>query len=263
METRYIHTTDVHNLEAPSFIVPMLIDLFNPQSVIDFGCGIGTFLNVFLQNGINDIVGLDGNWVDQKLLEANIPSGLFQPVNLEDDINLGRRFDLAICLEVAEHLPQNKAETFVNNLVNASDLIVFSAAIPYQGGQNHINEQWPNYWQDLFENRGYRMFDVIRYRLWDNPQVFFWYKQNIFVFAKKESATEKIVSSIPPKPNTIIQGIVHPDMYYTKIEALANAQEEIVKKDMEIEKLMMGGRGGRLYLTMIKRYLLRKMHITQ
>jgi hypothetical protein len=61
-----------------------------------------------------------------------------------------------------------------------------------QGGTHHVNEQWPAYWQDLFERQGYRMLDLIRREIWTNPEIQFWYRQNIFLFV-----VEDLVASRP------------------------------------------------------------------
>lgn len=144
---KYIHEENTHNLIDPQIIVPVIMDLIKPQSVIDVGCGLGTFLRVFAHYGVTDLLGLDGSWVNKTLLEKNLEIGKFQEVDLEIGFKVARRFDLAICLEVVEHLGENSAENFIESLTTASDCILFSAGIPGQFGQNHVNEQWPDYWQ--------------------------------------------------------------------------------------------------------------------
>src|SRR5205809_4162841 len=129
-------------------VVPWLLHTIQPQSVVDVGCGTGTWLSVFHQLGVADILGIDGSWVETAQLE--IPSRLFCPADLNRGFPVTRRFDLAISLEVAEHIPPHAAEAFIRGLVGLSPVIFFSAAIPQQGGTGHLNEQWPSYWQDLF-----------------------------------------------------------------------------------------------------------------
>ena len=139
--SKYEHSEAMHNLESPSEIVPIISDLIKPKSVVDFGCGIGTFLHVFKNNNITEVLGLDGKWVNKDLLHKYISPSEFKEVNLEESVSLEKKYDLAISLEVAEHLSEKAAKIFVKNLVNAADKVIFSAAIPNQGGQNHINEQ--------------------------------------------------------------------------------------------------------------------------
>lgn len=183
MKTRYFHDQEVHNLESPQAVVPVILELFDPKSVVDFGCGLGTWLKVFKDFGVHKLSGLDGSWVDKTKFESSVLPN-FSAVDLESPIKLNERFDLAISLEVAEHLDKSAEEIFVENLVNSSDIIIFSAAIPNQGGQNHLNEQPLSHWIDLFAKHHYHFYDVIRGKIWDLNNVFWWYKQNMVVFSK-------------------------------------------------------------------------------
>lgn len=185
---KYIHTRETHNLNAAEEVVPYLISLFQPKSVVDVGCGLGSWLKVFEEKGISDINGLDGSHVNKSLLY--IDENKFITTDLEKPVKLDRKFDLVISLEVAEHLKPEVAEIFVETLVNLGDLVVFSAAVPQQGGQNHLNEQWPTYWRDLFRKHNYYFYDVFRQQFWNNPKVDWWYRQNMFLVAK-EGAEEK------------------------------------------------------------------------
>ncbi len=182
---KYKHTTELHNLESPSVVVPIINSLLQPKSVVDFGCGLGTWLKVFKDSGIDNLLGLDGDWIDRSKFEASV-IGSFKEVDLEKEIKLEKKYDLAISLEVAEHLHKDSASIFVKNLINASDIVVFSAAVPMQGGQNHINEQPLTYWINLFNEYGYKFNDIIRGRIWNMEKVFWWYKQNMVVFSKHD-----------------------------------------------------------------------------
>lgn len=197
----YVHEEEVHNFVAPREVVPLVISLTKPNSVVDIGCGIGTWLKIFEENGISDYMGVDGNYVDRNLLK--IPISKFIPQDLRKGWSLGRKFDLVVSLEVAEHLPKENAEEFVSKLTTHGDTILFSAAIPEQGGQNHVNEQWPEYWQALFHQHGYYFHDVIRPLIWTNNKVEWWYKQNIFLVKKNE---------IPLLPFKSLS-IVHPELF--------------------------------------------------
>ncbi|MCE2896073.1 MAG: class I SAM-dependent methyltransferase [Flammeovirgaceae bacterium] len=179
MRPLYIHSTKQHNLDAPRQVVPLLLEMMKPTNVLDVGCGIGTWLKAFEELGITDYVGLDGDYVDKSLMK--IPLTNFTPVDLRNEWNLNQKFDLVISLEVAEHLPEQNANSFVESITQHGDSIVFSAAIPHQGGQRHLNEQWPAYWQRKFEVHGFYFHDVIRPLIWDNPSVDWWYKQNMFL----------------------------------------------------------------------------------
>ena len=86
------------------------------------------------------------------------------PADLTHPLQLDRQFDLVLSLEVAEHIPAGRAATFIDSLVRHGDAILFSAAIPRQGGEQHINCQWPSWWAELFTQRGYQTFDLVRPR---------------------------------------------------------------------------------------------------
>lgn len=219
MEAKYIHEESVHNLQAPQQIVPLLMNLFHPTSVIDVGCGVGTFLHEFQSHGVKKIHGIDGVWANKDLLSKYIPLECFEEVDLEQPYHSKEKYDLAICLEVVEHLKPETAPVIIESLVNLSDIVVFSAAIPHQGGMNHINEQWPSYWEHLFEKHDYKMLDIIRPTIWNNTNIFVWYKQNMFVVAKKS-----VVSSLNLNANCLSQfpsiSLIHPELYEKKCEQL-------------------------------------------
>ena len=169
------------SIRSADVIVPIVTELTRPNSVVDVGCGTGAWLSVFKKLGVQDIVGIDGEWIDPNSL--HIQPGKFQAADLSRPLRLGRKFDLVISLEVAEHLPASSATTFVDSLANLGPVVLFSAAIPHQGGTRHVNEQWPDYWVRMFESRGFRVIDCIRRRVWNNPEVQWWYAQNTFMFA--------------------------------------------------------------------------------
>lgn len=202
---------------AANAILPLVLDaLPRVDSAADFGCGVGTWLSVLKQHGVSEIRGLDGPWVERDLLE--IPREDFQEVNLEETIRLERRYDLAITLEVAEHISEQSANSFIDSLVRASDFILFSAAIPFQGGNGHVNEQWPDYWAKMFAARGYRVIDFVRKKIWNDENISVWYRQNILLFAN-----EKRIATVDPKLLINVEdsgplAIVHPEMYHAKLK---------------------------------------------
>jgi SAM-dependent methyltransferase len=207
---RYVHDVSVHNFRAANEIVPFIMNLLEPKSVVDVGCGIGTWLKIFSENGINDILGIDGDFVDQRLLKIDQEN--FKEFDLEKLYVSDRKYDLAISLEVAEHLSSESADIFVKTLTGLSDTLIFSAAIPDQGGQNHINEQKPDYWIGKFEKEGFKLFDVLRPSLWNNENVDSWYKQNIFIFSNKSDLKNKVDSL----ESFYGKHLVHPEIFRNK-----------------------------------------------
>ena len=132
-----------------------------PESIVDFGCGTGSWLAEAQRATGADILGIDGPWTEDRTLE--IGSGEFRQMDLTLPIDLGRRFDLGLSVEVAEHLPPAAARILVGSIVAHTDRVVFSAAIPGQGGMGHVNEQWPDYWSALFQEHGFRCDDLFRH----------------------------------------------------------------------------------------------------
>jgi len=163
-------------------IVPLIMRILHPKSVLDVGCGQGVWLSQFAHNGVDDIQGVDGDYVSTD--ELAIRPEQFTALDLERGLDLGRRFDLAMSLEVAEHLGADAADGFVASLVRHSPCVLFSAAIPEQGGTSHVNEQWPSYWIEKFAAHGYRPWDF-RAQLWGNPQIDHWYAQNMLLFVRE------------------------------------------------------------------------------
>lgn len=217
---RYKHSAKIHNLNAPNQIVPLLMEIFHPKSVIDVGCGIGTFLSAFKSSGVKEVFGLDGSWTNKEMLSKHLNENEFQETDLEKPFTINRRFDIAICLEVAEHLSENMADILVENLTSVSDVIIFSAAVPFQGGQNHLNEQWIDYWQKKFNRKHYKIYDGLRQLLWDNELVESWYKQNIFIVGK--SGLEIKINPQLFLNNKDILTYIHPDTYLIKATGYNN-----------------------------------------
>lgn len=181
------------------------------HSAVDFGCGVGTWLSVLKNHGVNKLQGLDGPWVKSELLE--IPQHDFRQINFQEIIELDQRYDLAITLEVAEHLTDTIADKFVSSLARASDFVLFSAAIPHQGGTGHVNERWPDYWSDLFAQQGYVALDFIRSKIWNDRKIPIWYRQNIFLFVKQDRLGDVKLSALNSYGSCGPISVVHPETY--------------------------------------------------
>jgi SAM-dependent methyltransferase len=172
-----------HTRTSARALLPRVKEALDVRSVIDVGCGRGLWLSVWNELGVMDIIGLDGEYVDQ--LKLAIPIRDFIVTDLCLDWPVERRFDLAQSLEVAEHLPPTAAQSIVNQLCRFADVVLFSAARPGQGGEMHINEQEPEYWAALFANNGFAMFDWLRPALARNHQIEPHYRYNSFLYANK------------------------------------------------------------------------------
>ena len=170
-------------------IIPWLLKFFPIKSAVDLGCGLGTWLAEFKACGVEDIAGYDGDYVPREYLQ--IPEETFHPADFKAGIAADRRYDIAVSLEVAEHLPPELAEKFVGTLTSLADIVLFSGAFPYQGGTDHVNENFPEYWAILFRKHDYIPLDIVREAFWNNGMVCPWYRQNALLFIKRQLHAEK------------------------------------------------------------------------
>lgn len=190
------------------------------------GTGTGTWLAVFRELGIDDVWGVDGDYLDRRLLE--IPEDRFIASDLTEPLRVDRRFDLALSLEVAEHLPPECGDEFVHTMTRLSSVILFSAAIPFQGGTGHLNEQWPEYWAARFEARGYVPVDCIRRRIWRNEDLDWWYAQNLlFYVARDDLHNHPLLEREYELMGTSQLSLVHPQKYLHAIEWGLDLQQRL------------------------------------
>lgn len=202
---------------AAALIVPRLLALAPVTSVVDFGCGTGGWLAAFLAGGVTDVLGLEGPWVRPDQLR--IPADRFRRVDLARPLALDRRFDLALALEVAEHLPEARAMGFVADLLAAAPLVLFSAAIPGQGGVEHVNEQWPGWWAERFAAHGARLTDPFRAALWEDERIAWWYRQNLLLAVTEEACARwPALAALPVDPP---RALVHPALWQKAQKRLA------------------------------------------
>lgn len=194
---------------SASIVLPHVLSLVNPASVADFGCGVGTWVRALLDMGVTDVVGIDGNYIrDESLV---IPGDRFVRTDIAQPVHLDRKFDLAISMEVAEHLPSARAAVFIDTLTRHSDVVLFSAAVPHQGGTYHVSEQWPDYWSSLFSSHGYRCVDCLRDVFWEDDRITWWYRQNMFLFVASDRflTLPKLVMEAT-RPRSLPLAMVHP-----------------------------------------------------
>jgi len=207
----FFENIKVESLRSAREIVPLVVDLIRPQSVVDVGCGTGAWIKVFQEHGVQNVLGLDGEYVDREAIL--FPKERFVPCDLAAPVRLDRKFDLVVSLEVAEHLPQKTSRTFVESLTNLGPVILFSSAIPFQGGVEHINEQWQDYWADLFKERNYLAIDCIRGKVWSNKKVAFWFAQNTFIYVHRDYLDSHPELQKERDKNSLPFAIVHPELF--------------------------------------------------
>ena len=165
---------------AAAFVPLLMAQCEWPTTVIDVGCGEGWWAKEFQSHNCA-VTGIDGGWHgDHQLGEQFIPHNLANPLPPV----LHGRYDAVVCLEVAEHLRPARARTFINDLcalTHDRGYIIFSAAVPGQGGTGHLNEQWPSYWSKLFNENGFAVNSDFRFGIWDDDRIENWYRQNLMI----------------------------------------------------------------------------------
>lgn len=203
--TEHVYSTDFYDyIDAGSrasadVVAALILGEIEIKSLLDVGSGHGAWAAEWMRAGVKDVIAVDGDYVAREQLA--IPSDRFVAHDLAIPLDLGRKFDLVQSLEVAEHLPGDCAAGFVDNLVRHGDVILFSAAVPHQGGEHHVNEQPPEYWRRLFAKRGYQAFDWLRPRLADKREVKPWYRFNSVIYANaagRKRLSKSILSSEVP-----------------------------------------------------------------
>jgi len=183
-------------INSAAALVPLLMTQCEwPQTVIDVGCGEGWWAVEFAKHDCH-AVGIDGGWHGAHQLEQR-----FIPHNLSDPLPDLGKFDVVVCLEVAEHLRPARARSFIKDLCDlTTGYVIFSAAIPGQGGTGHLNEQWPSYWSKLFNENGFAVNSDFRFGIWDDDRIENWYRQNLMIAYRGEQMSDPL-------------SVVHPILY--------------------------------------------------
>jgi len=171
-------------IRSAKIILPFVKERVGTSSVVDIGCGSGGWLSVWLELGVKDILGVDGDYVSIDRLK--IPVEQFRARDLNKYFAPKRKFDLVQSLEVAEHLLPENANRFVQQLCDLGDVILFSAAQPGQGGEWHVNERPLEYWRGLFRSHGFAVFDLIRLSYNRDTRIEPWYRYNSLIFANSK-----------------------------------------------------------------------------
>jgi SAM-dependent methyltransferase len=202
-------STDLHSLYGDAFyanqvagsyrsaraLLGHLFAHWKPASIVDFGAGVGTWLAAARELGVAELAAIDGDWVKAKpKVDPAIP---YFHADLERPVRIDRRFELAMSVEVAEHLHPARARSFVEDLTLAADVVLFGAAMRDQGGTNHVNEQDQGYWIALFAERGWGCIDFFRAPFWRSTEVEPWYVQNTFMFVRRGHPAESAIPSVP------------------------------------------------------------------
>jgi hypothetical protein len=201
-------------------ILKQVTDILRPTSIVDLGTGAGSWLAAAKQLEINNVRGLDGPWVPGELRQ--IAESEFLAVDLEKPLPDLGRFDMAICAEVLEHISEAASLKAVKWLCQSAPAILFSAAVPHQGGTNHVNEAWHSTWAHRFEVHGFKTYDIVRPMIWTDGRIPFWYRQNLLLMANDETG-EKLRLG-PANPDYL--DFVHPDTYLDRSNRVVHLESK-------------------------------------
>jgi SAM-dependent methyltransferase len=219
----------------------ILLSQFRPRSIVDVGCGRGTWLKAFKDTGLDRLVGYDGPWNNQESMIDNAIQFFCADLNNLSTIQASERFDLAISLEVAEHIKPESAVSFISLLTQLSDVVLFSAAYIKQGGTNHINEQKHTYWAKLFASFDYIPYDLFRPVVWGDDEIEFWYQQNTFLYVRRNTPLVDGLAKSGHNPivNLSFMDCVHPMLYEKALEKLRkNNRRQNNKVILAIKRLL-------------------------
>lgn len=224
---QYNHEKNIHSFEGAKKALDIIFsDGFLPKSLIDVGCGAGFWLLAASKCGVTKIQGIDGIKADQLMIDDSY----ILVADLSKDYSdlFSEKYDVALCLEVAEHLGEKYATNFIKNLVELSDTILFSAAIPGQPGQHHVNCQWPDYWQAKFNEHGFYCDDSIRWEIWTKFDIEPWYKQNIFI-AQRDSNRAGNEPRILPVIHPEMLRYISPGLYWESVSEGNISKKSVLK----------------------------------
>jgi SAM-dependent methyltransferase len=208
-DLRFFQETRDRSLVAARRILPLIRDLCSFDSIVDIGCGLGTWLLAAQELGAAEIKGIDIPCVPRELLVVD--GQHIETLNLEKPIRLSKTYDVCLCLELAEHLSPGRADALVNELVDLAPVVVFSAAIPFQGGDGHKNEIWPEFWAQKFAAKRFLAWTGLREEIWNWSDIPWWYRQNIVIYVKDAFWEKLLGKQIPCPPNRITA--IHPECF--------------------------------------------------
>jgi hypothetical protein len=225
-------------LASAQIIVPHVMELIQPRSVLHVGCGRGVWLSVFQECGVTDVWGMGDAPPDPA--DWLIPPERFQPFDINLPFCINRRFDLVVCLERGQHLAKESASTFVKSLTDLTAVVLFSAGVPYQDGTDfqRPNEQWPEFWAELFRDAGFEGIDAIRPRVWSNQYVDRQYAQNTLLFVREDNLAQyPHFNDAPRTHGGQLPSLVHPDGYLALAEQVQAERKKLTAEAARLREV--------------------------
>ena len=223
----FYRTNAAISAASATVLLRTLGEIYGARTLLDVGCGIGTWGRAAKELGFTRYRGVDGDYVRREQLQ--VAPADFTAHDLRTRLDLRESYDLAICMEVGEHLPASAAAILVRSLCAHAPVVMFSAAIPAQGGVDHVNEQWQSYWAELFGCEGYGVHDCIRPRIWGCAEVAEYYRQNVLVYVDERNPGLASLFGENLKGRPALLDVVHPATYRIKSDPLRWPLPVVVK----------------------------------
>jgi hypothetical protein len=188
-------------------LLEIVLGFAKSSSIVDLGAGNGDWAMSAAALGVERLVRIDGAWVPEDI--RNEGAGSFIACDLEGQLPDLGDFDMAMCLEVLEHVSPQAGKRAVDWLCARAPVVLFSAAIPGQGGTRHVNEQWQSHWAGEFDRHGFGAWDVIRPAVWHRDDIPFWYRQNMLLYVDRQRAPDY---GLAPEAEATLLDVVHPEL---------------------------------------------------
>jgi hypothetical protein len=175
----------IEYVSSAELITNVLYENYRPQRMVDLGCGCGVYGHFFDKYGV-EVVSIDG-------VEPTPKYSFIDQVELRDLTvrfdNIWGKFDLALCFDVGEHIPEELCRVFLENITQFSDLLLMSCAPPKQGGVHHVNEQPKRYWIEKLAQHGFAYQRKLTGVLCETFKIrrphYMWMSEHISVYHKK------------------------------------------------------------------------------
>lgn len=239
-------------------VVRLVLDAVPARRVVDLGCGLGTWLAEFRRQGVAEVRGVDGPWIDLDALQ--IPADSFVVSDLGGPLLMHERYDLAVSLEVGEHLDESLARRLVASLTDLAPVVLFSAAIPGQWGTHHVNPQWPDYWAERFDERAFVAVDYLRPQIWTDDAVRSFYRQNIALYVDRNrlEAYPALAECYRATGGALLS-LVHPMQY----DAVRSRPVLLLRDQLRARWGITAGRSGGLVRSVAEQWRSRRRAVTE